>query len=221
MKNRKLGYAIIAIAFALFNVISFSVPTQTTSTFWIAYIFTGIAFISQIIIWMVAFKNANTLKSKFLGFPIVYIGIVYLIIQVITFLIFIAVPTLSPWIAAITCSLILGISYIFMITTEVGRDEIKRVDVIVQQKTLFIKMIQTDIELLANSEKDASKKKLLTRLGETVRYSDPMTDDSLMEIENKITEEIIELKTSSDREPIINEIDALLVERNQKCKMLK
>ena len=56
-KNKGMAYAVLAIAFVLFNVIAFAVPTTKTATFWTAYAFTTIAFASQIVIWKFAFKG--------------------------------------------------------------------------------------------------------------------------------------------------------------------
>lgn len=221
MKNRKLGCAILIIAFVLFNIIAFAIPTDKTSTFWIAYAFTDIAFIAQIFIWKTGFKNAETMKSKFLGLPILHLGIVCLIIQVIAFAAFMAIPTLAPWIAIVACALILGISLICMITSEVGKEEIKRVEAKVQTKTMFIKTIQSDIELIANSEKDANVKDALYKLAEKVRYSDPMSDASIVAIEENIIGKVAELKTSSDKATVIDEISTSLTERNNKCKIFK
>ena len=98
-KNKGMAYAILAIAFVLFNVIAFAVPTAKTATFWIAYAFTTIAFASQIVIWKFAFKSADTLKSKFLGIPLISVGITYLIIQIIAFAVFMALtlPAEKKW----------------------------------------------------------------------------------------------------------------------------
>lgn len=82
-KNSTKGYVLLGISFALVSIIAFAVPTAKTATFWIAYVFTAAAFAAQIGIWKTALGKEGTLKSKFLGFPIVHIGIVYAIIQVI------------------------------------------------------------------------------------------------------------------------------------------
>ena len=87
-KNTKLAYAVLGIVFILFNVIAFSVPTDKTIAFWIAYAFTVVAFVLQIGIWNAAFKAAEVLKSKFLGIPIIYAGIAYLVFQLIVFAVF-------------------------------------------------------------------------------------------------------------------------------------
>ena len=62
-KNKGMAYAVLAIAFVLFNVIAFAVPTAKTATFWIAYVFTAIAFASQIAIWKFA-PNVQALTRK-------------------------------------------------------------------------------------------------------------------------------------------------------------
>ena len=76
-KNSIKGYVILGILFALVSIIAFAVPTAKTATFWIAYAFTAAAFAAQIGIWKTALSKEETLKSKFLGFPVVHIGIVY------------------------------------------------------------------------------------------------------------------------------------------------
>ena len=47
-KNTKLAYAVLGVVFILFNVIAFTVPTEKTITFWVAYAFTVVAFALQI-----------------------------------------------------------------------------------------------------------------------------------------------------------------------------
>ena len=77
-KNSTKGYILLGIAFVLVSVIAFTVPSAKTSVFWISYVFTVIAFAAQIAIWKAALGRAESLKSKFLGFPVVHIGMVYL-----------------------------------------------------------------------------------------------------------------------------------------------
>lgn len=221
MKNKNLGYAALGILFVLLNVIVFAIPTEKTATFWIAYVFTAIAFVAQIAIWKKTFGKEDTLKSKFLGLPVVHIGAVYLIIQIIALAVFTAVPTLPTWSAIVACAVILGTSAVCMIAGEVGQTEIERVETKVQKKVFFIKALQADVELLVDTEKDTSTKASLQQLAEKIRYSDPMSNEALAEIEKAITEKVAELKTSPDKIPVIQEIISLLTERNKKSKTTK
>lgn len=220
-KNSTKGYVILGILFALVSIIAFAVPTSKTATFWIAYVFTSAAFASQIVIWETALGKDETLKSKFLGFPVVHIGIVYAVIQVIAFAVFMFVPTLPAWSAIVAGSVIAGVSAVCMISADAGRNEIERVETKVQKKVFYIRELQADIELLADKESDAAVKTALTQLAEKIRFSDPMSNEQLTDLENKISTKVAELKTASTKAEIITELNSLLDERNKKCKILK
>lgn len=221
MKSRRFGYAALAVLFILLSVIVFAVPSEKTGTFWISYVFTALAFAIQLFICKAAFDKGRTWKSKFLGLPIVYIGVAYLIVQVIALAIFVAAPTLPVWSAVIVCAVIIGVPAICMIAGSAGQSEIERVDARVQQKISFIREMQTDVELLADQETNAEIRAALQQLTERIRFSDPMSDDALEEIEKGLATKATELKTSSDKMTVIHELNMLLAERNKKCKILK
>lgn len=220
-KNSTKGYVILGIIFALISIIAFVVPTMKTATFWIAYVFTAIAIVAQIVIWKNALGKEDTLKSKFLGLPVVHVGIVYLVVQIVAFAVFVAVPALPIWSAIVTCAAILGFSVIFMIAGEAGRGEIERVEAKVQKKVFFIKELQADVELLIDREADAEIKTALQQLAEKIRFSDPMSNNTLAEVEEAITAKIAELKSASDKIAVIQELNSLLMKRNKKAKILK
>ena len=219
-KNSTKGYVILGILFVLISIIAFAVPTVKTATFWIAYVFTAAAFAAQIIIWKKALGKEE-LKSKFLGFPVVHIGIVYAIVQTVAFAVFLFVPTLPTWSAIVVCSVIAGVSVVCMISADAGRNEIERVEAKVQKKVFYIRELQVDIELLADNESDAAVKTALAQLAERIRYSDPMSSEQLADLENKISAKVLELKTAPNKVEIITELNSLLDERNKKCKNLK
>ena len=220
-KNSTKGYVILGILFVLISIIAFAVPTVKTATFWIAYVFTAAAFAAQIVIWKTALGKEGTLKSKFLGFPVVHIGIVYAIIQTVAFAVFLFVPTLPVWSAIVVCSVIAGVSAVCMISADAGRDEIERVEAKVQKKVFYIRELQADIELLADNESDAAVKTALAQLAERIRYSDSMSSEQLADLENKISAKVLELKTAPNKVEIITELNSLLDERNKKCKIAK
>lgn len=220
-KNSTKGYMILGILFALVSIIAFAVSTVKTATFWITYAFTAAAFAAQIVIWKTALGKGETLKSKFLGFPVVHIGIVYAVLQVIAFAVFMFMPTLPAWSAIVVCSIIAVVSAVCMISADAGRNEIERVEAKVQKKVFYIRELQADIELLADNERDAAVKAALTQLAEKIRFSDPMSNEQLADLEDKISTKIEELKTNSSQLEIITELNSLLDERNKKCKILK
>ncbi|MBQ8210429.1 MAG: hypothetical protein IJZ35_07610 [Clostridia bacterium] len=220
-KNKVMCYAALGVVFILFNVIAFVIPTAKTSTFWIAYVFTVIAFVLQIGVWIYAFKGSDKIKSKFLGIPLVAVGIIYLIIQIIAFSVFMAYPLTQMWIAVVVCAFILGISAIFLIGTEVGKNEINRVEPKIEKKVFYIKSLQTDVEMIAENEIDEDMRELLKQLAEKIRFSDPMSNNELIDIEIEINSKIAELKITDKKTESVKEIETLLTERNKKVKLLK
>lgn len=220
-KNSTKGYLILGTLFLLVSIIAFVVPTVKTTAFWVAYAFTTIAFVAQIGIWKIALGKEDTLKSKFLGFPVVHVGIVYLIIQILAFAIFMFAPTLPTWSAIVVCSCIAGISAVCMIAADTGRGEIERVDVKVQRKVFYIKSLQVDVEMLADAEQDTDTKKALEQLAEKIRFSDPMSSEQLSALESSIAFKVDALKIAANKMELISELNSLLIERNKKCKLLK
>ena len=220
-KNKGMAYAVLGIFFVIFNVIVFAIPTAKTATFWVAYIFTLIAFVMQPFIWKFAFKDTDTLKSKFLGISLISVGITYLIVQIVAVVAFMAISFVPSWIAIVVCILILGISAVCLIGTETGREAINRIEHKVDKKVFYIKSLQIDVEMLAKAEVDADTKIALTNLAEKIRFSDPMSDELLAELDAKIRNKFEELKSAEQKVTIINELTLLVEERNKKCKLLK
>ena len=220
-KNNVISYLALGIVFALFNVIAFVIPTEKTATFWTAYVFTVVAFALQLLVWKIAFGKKETLKSKFLGIPIIHVGIVYLIIQLLAFAVFMFLPTLPAWIAVIVCTIILALSALCAIAGQAGANEISRVEEKIKVKRAFVQFLQVDIEMLAESETDTETKAALKKLAERVRFSDPMSHEMLGELESRISAKVEEMKLATEKQALIGEVDILLTERNKKCKILK
>ncbi len=219
--SKGMFYLVLGILFALFNVIAFVIPTDKKPTFWIAYVFSVVAFVLQIVVWTLAWKNGDTLKSKFLGIPVIHVGIVYLILQLIAFGVFMALPNIPAWVAVVVCALILGISAVCMVGTQVGKNAIEQTEARVRQKVFYIKSLQVDVELLAERETDTTVKASLQKLAEQIRFSDPISHEALADVENTIREKVEQLKTSDSKHDTIQEIHLLFVERNKKAKILK
>ena len=142
-------------------------------------------------------------------------------VQVIALIVFLSIPTLPVWSAIVAGAVIAGSSAICMIAADVGRSEIEQVSAKAREGTFYIKQLQTDIESLADTETNAETKTALKQLAEKIRFSDPVRDTQIADIENRITAKISEMKSATDKSRIINELNSLLDERNKKIKILK
>ena len=220
-KKNLMPYLALGITFVLFNAIAFVVPTEKTATFWTTYAFSIVAFATQISLWKIAFGKQDTLKSKFTCIPIIHIGITYLIVQSIAFAFFMFLPTLPVWLAVIVCAIILSIFAICVIAGKAGVNEINRIEGTIKAKHAFIQFLQIDIEMIAENETDTETKTALKKLAEKVRFSDPMSHEMLGELESRVSAKVEELKKSTDKKALIEQVDMMLTEYNKKCKAFK
>lgn len=219
--NNTKGYFVLGVSFALVSMIAFATPTVKTAAFWIAYAFTAAAFAAQIPIWKTALGRDDELESKFLGFPVVHIGIAYLIVQLMAFSVFLFVPTAPAWVSVVACAAIAKVSAVCMVSTETGRGEIERVEAKTQEKVFLIRRLQASVELLAEQETDPATKEALAQLAEKIRFSDPISHNQLAEVERKIADKVEKLATARDKTRTIEETSLLLDERNKRAKLLK
>lgn len=220
-----------AIVLAVFNVVTFVIPVTVninkfTPSFWIAYAFITLVFIGNLICSLLFFKEEN--KSKvFLNIPIINLVYSALIVSLIVGAVAMAVPQIPYWIGVIVDVLVIAFYAIAIVKATAAADIVNDVEQKVKVKTLFIKSLTTDADSLmsraSSDEMEAEAKKVY----EAIRYSDPMSNDALANIENQIQNEFyvfadavknndIDLAKSASYEFVI-----LINNRNSKCKFLK
>lgn len=220
MKKRS-GYLILAIVLGVFAVIAFVAPFEKTPVFWASFVFGFLAICFQIPLWNKALST-ETLKSKFLGFPVLHVGIAYLIIQLIVSMIMMAVPGIPLWIAIIVDVLILAIACGLITSGGVARTAIEETEEKIQAKTSFIKCLRADVDVLLSKETDTEVKTALRKLSDEIRYSDPISNSTVEGIEAKISEKLASVPTAGENKTnVISEISGLIKQRNIKCKALK
>lgn len=226
-KNRIRIVIVIAILIAVFNLIAFIVPFSRTAAFWVSYAFGMVALFLQLFTWTVRWDKLETLKSKFLGIPILQIGFVYLVVQMIVSLGFFVFSALPFQIPLIIDAILLAVCAILMIGADIGRDVIEGIEEKIAAKISFIKSIQTDIELLKPQAKTPELKKQLQDLAETIRYSDPVSNAAVVGIEARISQVVAELSEEIKSEncentsALVSDVKTLIEERNAKVRLEK
>lgn len=68
-KNIIRGTVAIVILFIVFSVLCIAIPFEHTMSYWLAFVFGGIAILVQLPLLYLAFCRGNTPKSRFYGFP--------------------------------------------------------------------------------------------------------------------------------------------------------
>ena len=228
IKNKKL--IICAIILICFLALAFLIPFPKTAAFWVCFVFGLIALGAQVYVFKIAFDKGEPLKSKFYGFPIAKIGVIYLIVQLAASFAMMGIGfavKVPVWIALLVCILILGVSAVGLIAADIMRDEVERQDVQLKKDVQTMRALQSKSAALADGCADEETKKKLTDLAERFRFSDPVSSDAVASAEQDLTAFLDELQNAvleGDWESaglLIAKTDAALAERNRLCKLNK
>ena len=217
----------MGLLLVVFNVVVFAIPFAKNATFWISYVFGMIAILVQIVVMKIAFTGTKTARSQFYGFPIARIGVVYAIVQVILSIIFMAVGMFIPfWIPLVLFVVLFGVSAIGFIATDATRDEIVRQDKKIVKDVSYMRNLQSKMNMLVSQCNNAEIKTAVKSLAEDIKYSDPVSSDSLKDIERELyfyIEELQKAVVENDANAIelCKKTKSVLAERNRLCKLNK
>lgn len=221
-------WIILAAVLAVYNVVVFVIPFVKTSVFFLSWAFTLAAIGTQVYVVRTAFYKGKDARSKFYGFPIAKIGAVYLAIQMLLGLLFMAVGSFVPlWAPLVLYVALLGTAAVGLIIADTMRDEVERQDRKLEKDVACIRALQSKAFSMASLAQDSSAKKILEKFVEDLRFSDPVSSASLEDIEADLTACVDELQqavSDNDEEAILalaQKAEATLVERNRLCKLSK
>lgn len=222
-----VGIALIyAILLGLFNLLVFTIFKTRTNVFWLSYAFVTLAFAVQIISMSLAFKTADV-ETVFFGIPLASFSIYYLCAAVVIGVVFIIFQRVNFMLALIIQLLVLAAFLIIAIISLMTRDTVQQIGDNIKENVNNLKSVLVDIELMRDSCSDPELKEALRKLSETVKYSDPITNDSVANVEQRIIQKASELRINIDDGQIADamqtcgELERLYVERNKKLAISK
>ena len=225
-KDKKRFLVIVAVLFAALTLIAFAVPFVRNGTFWVAYIFAVIAIAAQVYAFPVAFEGKSA-KSKFYGFPIARLTVIYLAVQFALSIVSMATAKWVPaWVGILLFSLILCAAAIGFIAADAMRNEVERQDTALKKDVTVMRSLQSKLRMMeSNCEGEA--KKAVSELSELARYSDPVSHEATAAIEAELMTNVDELQAAlvdGENEAILamcKKCTALLGERNSLCRLNK
>ena len=231
-KSFKVYSLVWLICLALFNVICFATPDKAGGmskfggAFWVGYIFITISFIGQLACALIAFKAEN-LKKLFYNIPLISISYGGLIVMLIVGGLSMAIPGFPKWIGIIICLLVLGFTTISVIKASAAAEIVSGVDEKIVVQTSVIRLLTADAQNLISRANAPMLKEQCKKVYEALRYSDPMSNVALTDIEQRIKEEFDALTDAviaddlDATEASSKEIISLVTERNNLCKIYK
>ena len=232
-KNFKYFGITWIVGFVLFNAITFLIPNEifgTTrfdkSVFWISYALITLSFIAQLIT-AYKFVTDDNAEQIFLNVPLLRIGYMAIVVSIIVGIVFMIFPVLPAWIGAIVCLLVAGYFVIACVKASAVANVVANIAVKVKTKTAFMRMAIIEAENILSRATTNEIKSEVKTVYEALKYSDPMSNPALDDIEQEINNSLNELKnavTNNDSvkvAAITTQLLLLIKERNSQCKVLK
>lgn len=221
-KSSTIGTLISVLGLGVYNLCVFLLVTHHTNGFWISYIFTSIAFMAQLVVFLIVDKsNANT---QFLRLPLFYIVGGYFAIQLVVGIMFMLIPT-SATFPLIVQVIILAAFLTVTMTVTIAKEQILKTEENTNNASFNLRTLTINAEQLYLAEVNGRKKAELKKLYEAIRYSDPVSiPDATRNLDGQIDTAfrnlslIIDSCSESELEKEIKPILDLLTSRNLLCK---
>ena len=227
-KARNTFLAVWAICFALFNVIVFVVPNENreADNFWIGYALITVALLGNLVSSVIALNSKSDAKVLY-NIPLITTSIVEIVISSIAGAIFMTVPGIKSWAVVVVSAVIFAVSAIVSLIAKSAADTVSDIDDKIKTKTSFIKGITLDAEMLMTSAENPEIKAEIKKVYEAFRFSDPMSNDALKDVEDRIQNQFNLLSEVVIREDeakvaqMSKDLLSLIDYRNKKCKITK
>lgn len=224
MKKNTVRSALIGILLlVVYHVIVFVVPFTHDGVFWTSYSFGWAAFVVLELGAYFGLGRKDDAKSKFYGFPIVRLAMIYFGVQMVLSFVAMAVSVVPVWAATVVYVILLALAALGMIGADAVVDEIHRQDTKLKKDVTFMRSLQSKVNQMA-TQTDVPE---VRKFAEDVRYSDPVSSETLTEIERDLAAAVDELQTAivdGDRDTILTlcrKASNVLSERNRICKLNK
>lgn len=229
LNRRMLQYgAVWLIALITFQVLVFVIPgpAKFSGSFWIGYLAITATFLLQLICTLSVLREENN-EKLFYKLPIISVSYTGLLIMLAAGTLCMTIPALPNWIGIVVCVLVLAATGISIIAAHAVGAGVNRVAANVKQQTFLIKSLAADAESLMSKTDNSDIRTACKKVYEALRYSDPVSNDALAEIESLINGTYSKFKgavLTKDLEAavaIVPVLESLISEREAKCKLAK
>lgn len=226
-KKSAIGLSLIyAILLIVFNVVVFLIFKTHTNVFWVSYAFVLISFIANIICSAHSFKEM-TIDAMFYGIPLVSLAIYYFIAELVVGILFMTFQQAGFKLALIVQLIMFALFAITALVAFMARGAVEEVNQEIKEKVNGLRTNLVDLEMIMDKCSNCELKEKIRNLIEIIKYSDPISNESVENIEHRILGKISELRYYIDHNQIaetfqvVDELEILYIERNKKLAISK
>lgn len=226
-KNNLMIGLIYLVVFLAYNLAVFMIFENYNNVFFISYLFMLLAFVLHIICVFSIVDNASR-ETVFFGIPLLSLSVYFVCAEFFSSLVFMIFKDITNVKTAIFIQVLLLCAFIVIVILSImSRDVVQNVDAKIKENVNFIKGINVDIEMLIQRSKLSEVTVALKKLSETIKYSDPMSNEVVAIQEKMIMQNMMKIRTEFDAgdmektKELCSEIELLFIERNKKLMISK
>lgn len=195
--------------------------------FWASFAFILIMYIENIVVVNNTLNKIKTNNDAFFNIPIIAQSVVILLVTTVASLLCVIENKIYYVLVLVIYIIVFIVSLIVFFSSNALKEHISNVDKETKIKRKFMDDLITDVEIILNNVKNNDSNKKLKKLLEEIKYSDSMTNDGLVNIENEISLVFSKIKDnigSDNNANIVSDVEnmlSLIKERNILCKKFK
>ncbi len=221
-------FIVLGIVAVLYCCVVFLIPWERNTIFILSVCFSLLAISTQVLFWKIGWKDSENAQSRFYGLPVLRIGAIYLVLQLVLSFIFMLLSSrIQEWIPALIYLLLAGAASLGWIVTKDIKELMNIQDDKQKSNTKQIKILRSKANYLSNLFSGRGLDNELREIRELLSYSDPVSSAELQTEEeylDRLLEDLKEALQRSDEELARKISDTFLVQlkqRNELCKMYK
>ena len=225
--KKEREYVILITVLVLYQVIAFVPPFEKSIVFWQAYIFSMVSVILAFIVIKHSYREEQKLESKVFRVPIIYVCLLGSLLMMGLSIVFMILGNRIPiWVESILFSIILATMVISWISNEESIEIIENVQSEGKKQIAFISLLRSQLEVIYGSCDDEIRDKV-GELVEVMKYSDPVSNNALVNIESQIQinvdklEQCIVDNKKAEIDTLVKKLKRDIEKRNVMCKMTK
>lgn len=232
MKSSKAkNFTMVAIVYlsvlAIYNLVIFLLFKNLNNVFWISYGFMTAAVLANVATVFLLSKNTDV-EAAFFGIPLISFSVFHVAAELFASLVFMIFRDhVSVQLTVTIQAILLLIFVIFGAVAIFSRDTVQGVSEKIKTNVFNIKSLAVEVQLLEEDCIDKELKEQLHKVREAINYSDPMTNDSVAQIDELIKSKVSELKylcqenNKNEAIQVCLKLNSYIKERNGKLLISK
>lgn len=227
--KKPLLLAVVYLAvLGIYNILVFNIFKNPNEVFWVSYVFMTLAVLVNVGVTMLTFFKEKDIETVFFGIPLLSFSVFYVFAELFVSVVFMIFRnSLGLTLPLIVQSILLLVFIIISAIALLSKDVVQGVENTVKTNSANIKMLSVDVQVLENQCLDSELKQQLHKVAEGIKYSDPMTNAAVAQLDEMIRGKVNELKylcqnnQKNEAMQVCFQLQSYISERNSKLILTK